>query len=75
MNELVDSSSSRLLPVEARAGRIATRVATAADLPFLDAMQKRHSRALGFFPRAQMEGYVAGGHVLVAESVDMGSGQ
>ena len=48
------------------------RVATGADIPFMDALQKQHSKQLGFFPRAQMEGYVAGGHVLVAESVASG---
>jgi hypothetical protein len=46
---------------------IATRVATMDDLPFLDALQKQHSKALGFFPRAQMEGYVANEWVLIAE--------
>jgi hypothetical protein len=39
-----------------------------ADLPFLDAMQKQHGRALGYFPTKQFEGYIAGGHVLVAEA-------
>ncbi len=46
---------------------ITTRLATMADLPFLDALQKKYHKQLGFFPRAQLEGYVAGGHVLVAE--------
>ena len=46
---------------------IAIRLATAEDLPFLDSLQKRYNKALGFFPRAQMEGYVRSGWVLVAE--------
>jgi hypothetical protein len=46
---------------------IATRLATSADLPFLDAMQKAHGKALGFFPRAQMEGYVENQWMLIAE--------
>ncbi len=50
-----------------RIGPIATRLATMDDLPFLDALQKQHSKALGFFPRAQMEGYVQGEWVLIAE--------
>ena len=67
MNELARSSSPNLLPVAPRVGPIATRVATMADLPFLDALQKQHSKALGFFPRAQMEGYLQNQWVLVAE--------
>lgn len=46
---------------------IAIRVAMMDDLPFLDELQKQHSKALGFFPRAQMEGYVRNGWVLIAE--------
>ena len=45
---------------------IATRVATMADIPFMDALQKKHSKQLGYFPTKQFEGYVEGGHVLVA---------
>ena len=37
---------------------IAIRVATMEDLPFMDALQKKHSKALGYFPRKQFEGYV-----------------
>jgi hypothetical protein len=37
------------------------------DLPALDALQKKYNKALGFFPRAQMEGYIKNGWVLVAE--------
>ena len=46
---------------------IATRLAEMRDLPFLDDLQKKHSRQLGFFPRAQMEGYVKNQWVLIAE--------
>src|SRR5688500_17681481 len=42
------------------------RVATMADLPFLDALQKKHSKALGYFPTKQFEGYIEMGGVLVA---------
>jgi hypothetical protein len=56
MNELSRSSSSQPAPV---APRVLDRDAGGdeADLPFLDGLQKQHSKALGFFPRAQMEGY------------------
>jgi GNAT superfamily N-acetyltransferase len=46
---------------------IDVRVATMDDLPFLDSLQKQHSKALGFFPRAQMEGYIANQWILIAE--------
>ena len=47
------------------------RVATMADLPFLDALQKKNSRALGYFPTKQFEGYIGMGAVLVAEDRDV----
>src|SRR3954466_5442661 len=46
---------------------ISIRLATMDDLPFLDSLQKQHNKALGFFPRAQMEGYIRNQWVLVAE--------
>ncbi len=46
---------------------IAIRTATLNDLPFMDALQKRHSKALGYFPTKQFEGYIEGGGVLIAE--------
>ena len=56
-----------IIPIPQRT--VAIRVATMADLPFLDALQKKHSKQLGYFPTKQFEGYIEGGHVLVAESV------
>ena len=44
-------------------------MATLADLPFLDSLQKKHSKALGFMKTKQFEGYIAMGAVLIAESV------
>jgi hypothetical protein len=46
---------------------VVVRPATMQDLPFLDSLQKQHNKALGFFPRAQMEGYVSNQWVLIAE--------
>jgi hypothetical protein len=66
MNALVTTTSSGLLTVSARRA-VSVRVATMADLPFLDAMQKQHGKALGYFPTKQFEGYIAMGGVLVAE--------
>src|SRR5687768_8809198 len=51
---------------------LSIRVATMADLPFLDGLQKKHNRALGYFPTKQFEGYIAMGGVLVAEEANEG---
>ena len=48
---------------------ITTRLATMDDLPFIDRLQKQHSKQLGFFPRAQIEGYVRNGWMRIAEEV------
>src|SRR3954466_6440818 len=73
MSELTTSTSSIVMPLMLPAALpqprvpIAIRVATLADLPAIDALQKKHSKQLGFFPRAQMEGYLRNQWVLIAE--------
>src|SRR3954466_1591917 len=73
MSELTTSTSSIVMPLMLPAALpqprvpIAIRVATLADLPAIDALQKQHHKQLGFFPRAQMEGYLRNQWVLVAE--------
>ena len=65
MSAIVRASSiSPIVPVPRVP--IATRLATMADLPFLDSLQKQHSKALGYFPTRQFEGYIETGGVLVA---------
>jgi hypothetical protein len=46
---------------------VSIRLATLADVPFMDGLQKQHGKALGYFPTKQFEGYVAMGGVLIAE--------
>jgi N-acetylglutamate synthase-like GNAT family acetyltransferase len=46
---------------------IRVRVATVEDLPAIDGLQKLHHKQLGFFPRAQMEGYLKNEWVIMAE--------
>src|ERR671913_38788 len=48
---------------------VVIRLATSADIPFMDGLQKAHSKQLGYFPTKQFESYIDGGHVLVAESL------
>lgn len=54
-----------MLPAPRRG--LSIRPATLDDLPFMDALQKTHGRMVGWFPRQQMQGYIEGGWVLVAE--------
>lgn len=68
----VTSVASSSLPLPAPRVAMRVRVGTLDDLPFMDALQKAHSKQLGFFPRAQMEGYLNAGHVLVAEEAASG---
>ena len=46
---------------------ISIRTATIDDFAAIDAIQKQYNKQLGFFPRAQMEGYLKNGWVMVAE--------
>src|SRR3954467_13077107 len=50
------------LPVTARA-------ATPADLPFIDSLQKRHAKQVGWMPMKSLEQKVGAGNVLIAEDV------
>ena len=43
------------------------REATTDDLPFIDALQRPTTKAVGYFPRGQFEGYIAQKAVLIAE--------
>ena len=46
---------------------ITVRPAVAGDYSFIDRLQDMHSKALGFMPKAQLDGKIARGEVLVAE--------
>src|ERR1700710_420406 len=48
---------------------ITIRPGVAADVPFLDSLQKLHSKQVGWMPTAQFEGKIKAGHVLIAEEV------
>ena len=47
---------------------LAVRPGQPGDVPFMDSLQKRHSKAVGWMPTKQFEGKVALGHVLIAEA-------
>src|SRR2546423_292055 len=46
---------------------ITVRPATLADLPFIDALQKKNSKQVGFMQTAALEGKIKAGNVLIAE--------
>jgi hypothetical protein len=48
---------------------IAVRVGTRADIPFIDGLQKKQSRAVGWMPTMSLEAKLDAGQVLVAEEV------
>jgi len=58
-------ASSRLAQVEPMA-KLEFRLATMEDIPWMDGLQKRHSRELGYFPTKQFEGYIQMGGALIA---------
>ena len=68
MNEIIiQNASAGLLPVEPRVS-IEIRPATVADIPFMDSLQKKTTKQVGFMPTKQFEGKVAAGQVLIAEA-------
>ena len=44
------------------------------DLPFIDGLQKKHTKQVGFMPTKALEGKVRAGHVLVAEEMNVDGG-
>ena len=52
---------------------IAIRPATMDDFAFIDSLQGKHTKQVGWMPRAQLEGKIKLGHVLVAESDETAS--
>src|SRR4051812_13156171 len=46
---------------------VSVRPATMEDLPFIDGLQKKHTKQVGFMPTKQFEGKIKLGHVIIAE--------
>src|SRR5688500_10375418 len=46
---------------------VSVRVATPADQPFIDGLQKMHTHMVGWMPGKQIEGKIAAGQVVIAE--------
>jgi hypothetical protein len=54
---------------EPRCGAIAIRLGAEADLPFIDALQKKHNKMVGFSPMNQLQASIAKGNVVIAEEI------
>jgi ribosomal protein S18 acetylase RimI-like enzyme len=68
MNEITSIVSKQPLPAPPSPRvDVNVRRATLDDLAAIDRLQKMHSKQLGFFPRAQMEGYLKNDWLIVAE--------
>src|SRR5688572_2255489 len=59
--------SGAVLPLPAPRIAVTVRPGTLEDLPFIDALQKKHTKQVGFLHRATLEGKIKLGHVLIAE--------
>src|SRR5687768_1734020 len=59
---------NHLLPIPQ--GNVIVRPGTLADVPFIDSLQRLHTKQVGWMPTAQLEGKVRLGQVLVAEGRD-----
>lgn len=64
-----ESSSQAIALPAPRCGEISIRLATLDDVPFIDDLQRKHSRAVGWFPTKQIEGNITKGKVLIAEEI------
>ncbi len=54
-----------IVPIPGR--NLTVRCATMSDLPFLDSLQKLHTKQVGWMPTAQFQGKIRAGHVIIAE--------
>lgn len=70
-----DPRGERLLPLppaqELSSGPVRVRDGQTSDLPFIDALQRKHNKAVGWMPTGQLEGHLDKRHVIVAETTDV----
>ncbi len=67
MSDLILQSSQPVsLPLPSV--NVTIRPGVLSDVPFLDSLQKLHTKQVGWMPTAQFEGKIKLGHVLIAES-------
>jgi hypothetical protein len=67
-DEIIPASSAAIpVPLPSPRVEINIRPGVMSDVPFLDSLQKLHTKQVGWMPTAQFEGKIRLGHVLVAE--------
>ena len=63
---MIQSAQSTAVPLPSV--NVTIRAGAMSDVPFLDSLQKLHTKQVGWMPTAQFEGKIKLGHVLIAES-------
>lgn len=71
LSNMIVETKAMALP-QPRGGAISIRPAVLSDLPFIDELQRKHSKAVGWFPKQQLETNIAKGQVLIAEQIHHG---
>ncbi len=72
MSEIILQSDA-ITPQPLPRVNVTIRPGVMGDVPFLDSLQKLHTKQVGWMPAKQFEGKIKAGHVLVAEVVSGGS--
>jgi hypothetical protein len=69
-HEIISAAGeTRLQPLPKPRVPIAIRAAVLSDVPFIDSLQRMHTKMVGFMPTAQFEGNIKANRVLIAEEV------
>ena len=73
MNTLIQTSVERdalSAPRPLTPANLTIRPGVLSDVPFLDSLQRLHTKQVGWMPTKQFEGKIKLGHVLIAEEAD-----
>src|SRR4051794_5739523 len=68
--DIKQTMSTAIIPIPQ--APVTVRPATLADVPFIDALQKKHANSVGFMPRGQLVGKITAGDVIIAENAGEG---
>ena len=74
MNIMHSSSAAAPLPLPVPRADVTVRPGVLADVPFLDRLQRMHTKQVGWMLTQQFVGKIKLGHVLIAEE-RVGSGK
>ena len=69
MSEII-LQTSEIAPRPLPSVNVTIRAGVMSDVPFLDSLQKLHTKQVGWMPTGQFEGKIKLGHVLIAASND-----